>query len=1366
MKAEGHVVQDLRFEVEFESQDQAFEEQERLSTFAQGPALRIVEEAFDEALAPGEVLRLELLDIDLGVVDAADMEAQWSDRLRSRLQEVLAAHRARRVPALAATDAAAAASARLAEQADDAPAASWHTPHQADLEALLHFLQHGRQAWHRTQHSDPVALADRVWQHSAPALVSRLRALLAPGVARPGSPEGSSDSGFYGVAQRVLQRLLRQLPGPWLQALDSALRGAAAPQPPWPDTLALAQQRLLSAASTRPPQTDAESRAALRRLKALLLDDSPTLSAADRMDLRALWQRLQQTDAAGLRQLLLDLGALARVRRRMARLWPEALLRQVPALWLGSAAAEAVAAVVKGASAPTRRGMRRRRWEAALRHLLLAGGLDRFDREALADAIDAQDAQRGLSRQSLQPTLAPPQQPTGDHTRAAWRLQAATWARQRVLAAVVTRAELARCLSAWLPAPDAAALAALAFDTLPRAWLAAQPAGALPLDAARRCQWCLQHLATAPECSVTAPALVALWWRAIAVQLQRSPSALLAALQDSTAPADRSDKADSACRVAWLRWLPKGALPIDLQGRVPPATSAASSAPAPGSATATSSARDLAPDLAPDSAPDSAPDLAAARLRLVTALSGNAWGNAAQDWQRLQDADPDALRAVVRDSAGRAAARRHIATHLSPLMWLALLRLFLPEPTAVWLAAGLLQLARLRATAAEAAGLRLDAAPDPAVTIELRAQALAALVWQAGDTGSDFGGAVLSQLVQHRARALALPPRVVAGVAGVARVTAADAAQPPRSEPSPESAATRLAAALQPGGTADLAQAWQAMFAAGPGPALRTLRHLAEQNQLRHGLVQHADGSMWRQLLALCLPRGQDLQVEQAQHSLALEMSDILGRDNAMLFLREHALAALLWQPVPDATSVNGHLLEQAAWRLSLPLPALALRLEAGPSAAGLFAPWVAERSPRDIGVLARSADRAERWPRNKVAPSAAWIGAVVSHLRSPATSGPTEAAESARAALLGLCGPGLTADRDAEGEVEHHARHHVARHALARELESPPSAQRLAHWLHPGELQCVVAWLRPADAAALGRLWPALQALANESDVSAAAVTAPSATPAATPSATLAHPAWPLVARQLLRECFEEDRPLDPAGLLQRTQQALRRAAVLRQPVPVSLAPSPATSPAATFATPSTTPFATPFATAGHTPATISPLPPDALDAIPNEALFINNAGIVIAAPYLPRLFSMLGLAGEKAFVDAAAAERGVLLMQYAVTGERQAPEPLLLLNKILCGLPLEWPVGRDFEPSPAERDAVDGLLRAIIGHWTALGQTSVAGLRQTFLQREGRLEHSDDTWQLQVQPQTFDVLMDRLPWGFSIIKYPWMREVLHVQW
>jgi hypothetical protein len=167
-----------------------------------------------------------------------------------------------------------------------------------------------------------------------------------------------------------------------------------------------------------------------------------------------------------------------------------------------------------------------------------------------------------------------------------------------------------------------------------------------------------------------------------------------------------------------------------------------------------------------------------------------------------------------------------------------------------------------------------------------------------------------------------------------------------------------------------------------------------------------------------------------------------------------------------------------------------------------------------------------------------------------------------------------------------------------------------------------------------------------------------------------------------------------------------------------------------------------------------------------PGEALQIANAGMVIAAPYLPRLFGMLGLLNGSAFVDEAAAARAIHVLQFLVDGKVEPPEHLLILNKLLCGVPLDRPVPRDIALTDTERQAVDGLIAGMIGNWTAIGHTSVAGMRESFLQREGRITLERDAWKLLVEPRAFDMLLDRLPWSIATLRLPWMDRVLHVDW
>jgi len=124
------------------------------------------------------------------------------------------------------------------------------------------------------------------------------------------------------------------------------------------------------------------------------------------------------------------------------------------------------------------------------------------------------------------------------------------------------------------------------------------------------------------------------------------------------------------------------------------------------------------------------------------------------------------------------------------------------------------------------------------------------------------------------------------------------------------------------------------------------------------------------------------------------------------------------------------------------------------------------------------------------------------------------------------------------------------------------------------------------------------------------------------------------------------------------------------------------------------------------------------------------------------------------------------VHLLQYIVTGEERTPEYLLSLNKLLCGIHGGVPIVAGIQISAHEKDVIEQMLLGVIGHWSAIGQTSIAGLRETFLVREGRLSFQEDAWQLKVVTSTFDMLLDRLPWSFAIIKFPWMVEALHVSW
>ena len=166
----------------------------------------------------------------------------------------------------------------------------------------------------------------------------------------------------------------------------------------------------------------------------------------------------------------------------------------------------------------------------------------------------------------------------------------------------------------------------------------------------------------------------------------------------------------------------------------------------------------------------------------------------------------------------------------------------------------------------------------------------------------------------------------------------------------------------------------------------------------------------------------------------------------------------------------------------------------------------------------------------------------------------------------------------------------------------------------------------------------------------------------------------------------------------------------------------------------------------------------------LPNEGVYVDNAGLVILHPFLPKFFEGLGLAQEGVLLQP---DRALHLLHYLCTGHSPAPEYTLALPKVLCNIPLEDPVDIDLFLTEPEKEEALVLLQAVIRHWEALQNAAPDALRGTFLLRPGKLSRRDDGgWLLQVEKQGFDILLDQLPWSIGMIQLPWMEGLLWVEW
>jgi hypothetical protein len=170
------------------------------------------------------------------------------------------------------------------------------------------------------------------------------------------------------------------------------------------------------------------------------------------------------------------------------------------------------------------------------------------------------------------------------------------------------------------------------------------------------------------------------------------------------------------------------------------------------------------------------------------------------------------------------------------------------------------------------------------------------------------------------------------------------------------------------------------------------------------------------------------------------------------------------------------------------------------------------------------------------------------------------------------------------------------------------------------------------------------------------------------------------------------------------------------------------------------------------------APFPDNAADP-----LYIEDAGLVIVAPYLPAFFRKLNLIEAAKISDPATA---LSLLHYLTFGALPQHEAQLVLPKILCGLLLETPADLATALSEEQLHEADELLGAVIANWSILKNTSVEGLRNTFLRRDGALELRNSEWSLRIQRTGVDVLLDHLPWTISLIQLPWMPHALRTDW
>jgi hypothetical protein len=222
--------------------------------------------------------------------------------------------------------------------------------------------------------------------------------------------------------------------------------------------------------------------------------------------------------------------------------------------------------------------------------------------------------------------------------------------------------------------------------------------------------------------------------------------------------------------------------------------------------------------------------------------------------------------------------------------------------------------------------------------------------------------------------------------------------------------------------------------------------------------------------------------------------------------------------------------------------------------------------------------------------------------------------------------------------------------------------------------------------------------------------------------------------------------------------------------------------------------------------PATVNPTtaeaPATAVSPMGDSPLYVANAGLILLHPLLPHFLQRLGLTTpQHQFVDTAARHRAAHLLQYLVTGRPDNPagrpqgpadppeaavgrpegpadrpdnpehrlthpEHQLVLNKLLCEIPIREPIPLEIIMTAEERQVAAELMEVLRQRWPKMQNTSVEGLQQSFLQRDGSLTATPDGWRLRVQQKGIDVLLSFLPWSWTLVRLPWMNTTIYTEW
>lgn len=159
--------------------------------------------------------------------------------------------------------------------------------------------------------------------------------------------------------------------------------------------------------------------------------------------------------------------------------------------------------------------------------------------------------------------------------------------------------------------------------------------------------------------------------------------------------------------------------------------------------------------------------------------------------------------------------------------------------------------------------------------------------------------------------------------------------------------------------------------------------------------------------------------------------------------------------------------------------------------------------------------------------------------------------------------------------------------------------------------------------------------------------------------------------------------------------------------------------------------------------------------------------AGIVLLHPFLPIFFQRVGLLdAQNRFLSLEKQLHAVHLLRYLAGKNQPHQSYQLVLEKIVCGLPPDFPIPSEYEVGDDEKMEISDLFGAVRQYWRAVSETSTPGIQRSFIHRQGMACFEEPYWVLRVEESAVDILMDEIPWELSMLVLPWCEFPVWVEW